>query len=161
MLVGVMADSHDNVPKVREAVELFNRHAVELVVHAGDFVAPFAVTPLAELDAPLLAVLGNNDGERVGLTAKLAELGQVDPNLAVADVEGRWIAVTHYPEIARPLAASGRYDLVVFGHNHALEVTTGETLLVNPGETGGWLTGRSTVAVADLAARTATIHDLR
>ena len=60
MKLGVMADSHDNVPMVRRAVELFNRRQVDLVIHAGDFVAPFAIAPLADLDCRVVAVFGNN-----------------------------------------------------------------------------------------------------
>jgi len=37
MLIGIMADSHDNLPKVRQAVEFFNQKKVALVLHAGDF----------------------------------------------------------------------------------------------------------------------------
>ena len=83
MKLGVMADSHDNVPKVKQAVELFNARSVDLVIHAGDFVAPFAVVPLGRLESRVVAVFGNNDGERVGLAAKFGEIGgEVHPNLA-------------------------------------------------------------------------------
>ena len=58
MKLGVMADSHDHVPKIRQAVDLFRRRQVDLVVHAGDFVAPFAVAPLAELPYRVVAVFG-------------------------------------------------------------------------------------------------------
>ena len=43
MKIGVLSDSHDNVHMVAKAVELFNDEGVVLVVHAGDFIAPFVV----------------------------------------------------------------------------------------------------------------------
>ncbi len=106
MKLGVMADSHDNVPMVRRAVELFNRRGVDLVIHAGDFVAPFAVAPLAGLDCRVVAVFGNNDGERVVLAKKFEAIGEVHPNLAETELGGRRIAAMHYPELAEPIAAS-------------------------------------------------------
>jgi hypothetical protein len=161
MRIGVMADSHDNVPMVRRAVELFNARGVGLVVHAGDFVAPFAVAPLADLGCLVLAVFGNNDGERVGLAKRFEGIGQVHPNLAAAEPAGRRVAAVHYPELAEPIAASGAFDLVVYGHTHEVDVRKqGSTLVVNPGEVGGWLTGRSTVAVVDLETMEAEILDL-
>ncbi len=160
MRLGVMADSHDNVPMVRRAVELFNRRQVDLVVHAGDFVAPFAVAPLADLDCRVLAVFGNNDGERVVLARKLDALGEVHPNLAEGEVGGRRIAAMHYPELAEPIAASGRYDLVVYGHTHEIDVRRGETVVLNPGEVGGWLTGRSTAAIVELESMEVEIVEL-
>jgi len=46
--LGILSDTHDNVPQVRKAVALFNREMVDLVLHAGDYVAPFSVKPLFE-----------------------------------------------------------------------------------------------------------------
>ncbi len=160
MKIGVMADSHDNVPRVRQAVELFNREQVGLVLHAGDFVSPFAVGPLKELNCRVLAVFGNNDGERLGLAAQFTGIGEVHPNLGTARAAGRRIAVVHYPELAEPLARSGDYDLVVFGHTHEIEERVEKAILLNPGEAGGWLTGLSTVAIVDLETLEIEIRNL-
>lgn len=158
MLIGVMADSHDNVPKIEAAVSLFNERQVQHVLHAGDFVAPFAIDPLRGLDCPLLSVFGNNDGEHLGLAARIREIGEVHAYLATATLADRRIAVVHYPELAEPLAKSGAFDLVVYGHTHRVDQRQDRGLLLNPGETGGWLTGCSTVALVDLT----TLHvDLR
>ena len=160
MRLGVMADSHDNVPMVRRAVELFNQRQVDLVIHAGDFVAPFAVAPLADLDGRVVAVFGNNDGERVVLAKKFEAIGEVHPNLAEVEIDGKRIAATHYPELAKPIAASGQYDLVIYGHTHEIDVRQGETVVLNPGEVGGWLSGRSTAAIVDLESMEVEIVDL-
>lgn len=155
MILGVLADSHDHVERLKRAVERLAAARVEAVLHAGDFVAPFALKPLAELGCPVYAVLGNNDGERVGLQrtfeALFAAPSTLQPNLLTAELGGRRIAMSHYPEVAEPLAAGGRFDLVVFGHTHESRLErVGETVLLNPGEVCGWLTGRATVAVVDL-----------
>ena len=160
MRIGVMADSHDHVPMVEAAVELFKQEDVCHVLHAGDFVAPFAVEPLQQLHCPLISVFGNNDGERLGLAARLEEIGEVHAHLASITLANRRIALVHYPELAEPLAQSGKYDLVVFGHTHIVDQRRDGALLLNPGETGGWLTGRSTVAVVDLADLQVHLHDL-
>ena len=52
--------------------------------------------------------------------------------------------------LVRAVVASQLYDVVVRGHNHRAEVTRhGKTLLVNPGEIWGHLTGLSSVAILD------------
>jgi putative phosphoesterase len=160
MLIGVMADSHDNVPKVEAAVALFNRSRVEHVLHAGDFVAPFAIEPLRSLQCPVLSVFGNNDGERLGLAGRIREIGEVHPYLATATLADRRIAVVHYPELAEPLARSDAYDLVVYGHTHRVDQRHDNGLLLNPGETGGWLTGCATVAVVDLSTLQVHLHEI-
>ncbi len=155
-----MSDSHDNLPAIRAAVGLFRRLAVERVVHAGDFVAPFALEPLAELGCPVHGVFGNNDGERVVLAERFRRLGEIHPNLAELELGGRRIAAVHYPELAMPLAASGRFDLVIYGHTHRIDEQRQGALLLNPGEVGGWLTGRATAAVVELETLAVELHEL-
>ena len=160
MKLGVMSDSHDNVPNIERAVALFNETGVDLVVHAGDFIAPFAIDPLADLNCRVVGVFGNNDGERVVLSRRFEAVGEIHPNLASVSIGNRKVAVMHYPELAIPIAESGGYDIVVYGHTHDIDIRKGTSLLLNPGETGGWTTGRSTVSTVDLETLEATIHDL-
>jgi putative phosphoesterase len=70
------------------------------------------------------------------------------------------VAVVHYLPLAQDLAASGRHDLVCYGHNHQASIeTVGKTLLVNPGEVMGRF-GRSTYAVYDAVTHSATLHEV-
>ncbi len=160
MKIGVMADSHDNVPMIQEAVRLFQQEQVGLVFHAGDFVAPFSLAPLENLPCRVVGVFGNNDGERVGLARRFEKLGEVHPRLVDVEAGGRRIAVVHQDELADPIARSGHYDLVVYGHTHRIDQRRNGSLILNPGETGGWLTGRCTVAVVDLATMEIHLRDL-
>ena len=241
MKLGVMSDSHDNIPNVKRAVEVFNDIGVDLVVHAGDFIAPFAIDPLADLNCRVVGVFGNNDGERVVVAKRFEAIGgEVHPNLASASLGDLSIAVMHYPELAIPIAKSGDYDIVIYGHTHKVDVQsipvyTNEgtdwypgaklkefreeaglskvnvtlqlgmsknssaaigdwedrclkvpvkhrenllalyrkhgikiedykkkenSLLLNPGETGGWTTGKATVAVVDIETLEATIYEI-
>jgi len=160
MKLGVMSDSHDNMPNIKCAVARFNELGVHLVVHAGDFIAPFAIDPLADLNCRVVGVFGNNDGERVILAQRFETIGEVHPNLASVSLGGKRIAVMHYPELAIPIAKSGDYDVVVYGHTHKIDIRKEKALLLNPGETGGWTTGKATIAVVDLERLEATIHAL-
>ena len=161
MHLGVMSDSHDNIPNVKRAVALFNELDVDLVVHAGDFIAPFAIDPLGDLNCSVVGVFGNNDGERIVVAKRFEAIGgEVHPNLASVSLSDRNIAVMHYPELAIPIAKSGDFDIVVYGHTHQIDIQKSEALLLNPGETGGWTTGKATVAIVDTETLAATIHEL-
>ena len=76
-MIGILSDSHDNLTRVREAVRLFNDAGCDLVIHAGDFVAPFTVDELRNLRAPVKAVFGNCDGEKAGLAKAFEGLGEL------------------------------------------------------------------------------------
>ncbi len=63
MKVGVIADTHDNMPMIRRAMEMFKAHDVKCMIHAGDYVAPFALKELQKPGIKIIGVFGNNDGE--------------------------------------------------------------------------------------------------
>jgi putative phosphoesterase len=160
-MIGILSDTHDHLTRVRAAVRLFNDAGCDLVIHAGDFVAPFTADELRNLRAPVKAVYGNCDGEKAGLAKAFQGLGEItDAPLAFSHA-GLRFAVVHFDTAAATLAASGRFDVVVFGHTHrALVETRDGVLLVNPGEASGWLRGKATLAILDPAARIAEIVPL-
>lgn len=150
MKIGIMADSHDNLPKIRAAMELFAREGVGLILHAGDFVAPFAVRAMHGAPCRVVAVFGNNDGERVGLSRAFEPIGEVHPRIAIVEADGKRIGVVHQDELVAPIASGNALDVLVYGHTHKLDIRReGQVLVVNPGEVGGWLTGRCTVVTLD------------
>jgi putative phosphoesterase len=73
-MIGIMSDSHDNLDAIRKAVKLFNSKDLDIVIHAGDLISPFTATEFQKLDPELVAVYGNNDGEREGLKSALKTL---------------------------------------------------------------------------------------
>jgi hypothetical protein len=160
-MIGILSDSHDNLVTIRLAVGLFNRAGCDLVIHAGDFVAPFAAAELRGLRCPVKAVFGNCDGERAGLAKTFEGLGEIrDAPLAFSHA-GLKFVVSHLDGPVAGYLASVPCDILVFGHTHKpLTETRDGILLINPGETGGWLRGRSTVALLNPASRAADILDL-
>jgi len=160
-MIGILSDSHDNLTRVREAVRLFNDADCDLVIHAGDFVAPFTVEELRNLRAPVKAVFGNCDGERAGLTKAFQGLGEIRVAPLKFRHAGLRFLVSHLDGPVEKHLASRAYDIIVFGHTHKpLADRRDGVLLVNPGEAGGWLRGKSTVALLDPAALTVEIITL-
>ncbi|MEN6573882.1 metallophosphoesterase [Methanobacterium aggregans] len=149
-MIGIMADTHDNLDAIRDAVQLFNREKVELVIHAGDLIAPFTAREFQKLNAKFVAVFGNNDGEREGLRTAYRDLC-ILKDFREVSVSSRKFAVIHGMEeaIVNSLAKSGLYDVVVRGHSHKPEIINGETLVVNPGEVCGYVSGDRTVVIMD------------
>ena len=159
MKVGIIADTHDNVPRIEEAVAVFNERKVELVVHSGDYIAPFAIAPLDELECQYVGVFGNNDGEKLGLSGRSQDRINVSPH--TVELGGKRILIMHDPGRLAALVKSQVYDMISYGHTHEPVIEKrGRTLVINPGECGGWLTGRCTIALADLDLMTAELIEL-
>ena len=154
MKLGVISDTHDNLAAISAAVEVFNREGIDLLVHAGDFVSPFTSKPFQHLKAKFVGIFGNNDGDKLLLKRYYREngVGELYEDPYEFECASWRIIVTHKPELVQPLAASGLYDLVIYGHTHraVIDAQAEQTWIINPGECCGYLTGRKTVAFLDL-----------
>lgn len=150
MIVGIISDTHDCLPLVDRAVKQLNEEKVELVLHAGDYVAPFVLPHFKQLKANLIGIFGNNDGERDGLKKKFTDLGaQIRGNFAAITVAGLKIALLHGHEedLLQSLIDMESHDVIIYGHTHeAKAYKKGKTLVINPGEACGYLTGKPTIA---------------
>jgi len=165
MLIGILSDTHDNLPMVERAVARLNGLSPDLVLHAGDFVSPFVIPRLAALSCPCIGVFGNNDGDRALLAARARESGNVELRgcFTVRHADGRSIALIHghEPDALGEIAGAGIFDVVVHGHNHRPSISErGGTLVVNPGEVCGYLTGKGTIAVLETGRLEAKILEL-
>jgi putative phosphoesterase len=138
MQVGIISDTHDNVPAADAAMDAFAECGVEAVVHCGDFIAPPLIPHLDREGIPVHAVRGNNDGEREGLIDAFERLdgGTLHGRFAELEFDGRSFGVLHGEQrpVIEALASSEEYDYVCHGHWHVREErTVGETTVLNPG----------------------------
>jgi len=161
MKIGIISDTHDNLPQIRKAVEVFNREKVELVLHAGDFVSPFTFLEFKKLNCPLKGVFGNNDGDKLYLQEKFKGIGELCPEPYQVNFNQKIIIMLHKDGLIDALAESQKYEVIIYGHTHQTDLRKiRKTLIINPGECGGWLSGKSTVALLDLESSEAKIINL-
>ena len=157
MMIGVLSDSHDNIWVLRRGVEKLIRRCVKVFIHLGDIVAPFTLKALKDAGVRrLVAIYGNNCGERLGLLSTAKKLGfeiHVPPyrveigGAKILLVHG-WGSAENTVNLVEGFALSGRYDVVMYGHTHKPDVrTVARSLLLNPGEVCGCLTNRNTAAI--------------
>ena len=165
MLIGLISDTHDNLPMVDKAVKRLNEENVELVLHAGDYVAGFVIPRFKSLNARLIGVFGNNDGDHELLRRRFSENERLELRGTFAEIafDQLKIALLHGGNGKLLKASINRenFDVVVYGHTHVAEIhRKGRTLVVNPGEVCGYVTGKSTLGLLDTVKREATIVEL-
>jgi len=161
MLVGIFADTHDHLDNIRLAVARLNEAKCELVLFAGDLVSTFAVPPLRKLQCPLVGCFGDNEGNKVGLLAGFALVGQIgEPPVRYTAADGTRFIICHMQRQLR--GQPDDWDIAVFGHTHKPRVRQDELgrLLINPGETSGWTFGQPTIAVLETSTREVEIVSL-
>ena len=165
MIVGLISDTHDNLPLVEKAVKRLNEEKVEIVLHAGDYTSPFVIAKFKALNCKLIGVFGNNDGDHELLKKRFIETPncEVRGRFAEIETEGFKIALLHgdETELQNALVNCGGFDCVVSGHTHiAVNKAKGKTLVVCPGEICGYLYNKSTLALLDTKKREAKIIEI-
>jgi hypothetical protein len=152
MIIGLISDTHDNIYMIDRAVERFNSESVELVLHAGDYIAPFIAKHFEALKAPMIGVFGNNCAETETLSEVYGKIGvKLKSYFEEIDSSGLSIALLHghrRQDLNR--INQKEYDVVVWGHTHRPSISKKRnTLIVNPGEACGYITGTATIAFLD------------
>jgi putative phosphoesterase len=129
MKIGVISDTHaTSLAEVPDRI-LHAMAGVDLIIHAGDFVAWDVLDGLKQL-GEVKAVQGNMDSE---------ELKRLLPEKEILEVEGRRIGIIHgwgspYGIDNRVGGMFDNVDIIIYGHSHhpQNEVKNG-VLFFNPG----------------------------
>ena len=169
MRIGIIADSHDHLANLERAIDKLLEHGVDALLHAGDFVAPFAVKRLQRLNVPIWAVKGNNDGEIAGLRHAFSFLrASYSERDLHFELGGKRICLQHIPNRWNEILRDDPPQVLVFGHTHqrylrrpgeeisspnSMQVdvpASCPTLIINPGELCGWLSSQAGFAILDL-----------
>jgi putative phosphoesterase len=135
MHLGVVSDTHGDVPRTRAAVRMLESLDVAAVIHCGDIgtaeiVAMFSCWPAH-------FVFGNCDHDRQRLREEIVAARQTcHGTFGELEFDGVRIAFLHGDDsrLLETTIASGRYDLVCHGHTHVVrQDRIGKTLVLNPG----------------------------
>lgn len=140
MLIGIISDTHDNPKSLLKAVGLFNNKKIDLMIHCGDWVSVNMPNFCKGLNAKIISVFGNNEGDKFLFLDKWRDKIEFYDSVAELELDGRKIAVYHgqHQELLDGLVHSQKYDAVFSGHTHvALNKKIKKTLHVNPGSTSG------------------------
>jgi hypothetical protein len=163
MRIGIISDTHDHLQNFEKATRILKREKVSLVIHCGDYCAPFMLFRLEDLDIPVHGVFGNGDGDKYLMTKlTYTNLKNITlyGDLGEIEIEKKKIAFLHDQKFASGLFAKREYDLVCHGHIHeSYIINEEEKYLICPGEIMG-MKGRSTLCIYDVESNEASIISL-
>lgn len=155
MKIAVISDIHENFHNLILALQDIKKREVYGIVCLGDMMNAGIAKILAIQEVPVYLIWGNNDGEVVDvMRASYKEGSNLKVGLTTYDfleVGAKKIFITHYDNLAHPMAQSSLYDAVFYGHNHLAKLEkVNDCWVVNPGEICGQKTGVSSYALYDL-----------
>lgn len=136
MKFAIVSDTHDNEANFNKAIKWLNNEGIELVLHCGDICNQATIDgAVKKFKGTIQWVRGNGDYHLDSLPETMElELGG-NPSTGL---RAKKVFFNHYPDVAKSMAESGKYDLVFYGHTHKPWVQeVGACLLTNPGELAG------------------------
>ena len=127
MKIVIVSDTHNNMANFKKAIDWANKEKIRLILHCGDICNQETIDEASKLfKGEIKFAKGNGDHE-----LDLPEKVELEFN-------GKRIAFCHFPDIAKKLAQSGKFDLVFYGHTHRpWDEKVGNTHMINPGELAG------------------------
>ncbi len=168
MRIAILSDIHDNLWNLAGALNAIQD--ADALICCGDLCSPFIIDELAKFEKAIHIVFGNNDADLYRITLKAAKRPNCNLHgeLFQTSFDNTRFAVNHFDYLARPLAKSGDYDVVCFGHNHEFEISRERScLLINPGaimgakfSSGKWEEVAPTFVVYDTGSSTAEAFEL-
>lgn len=166
MKIAIISDIHENFHNLGLFFKEAKKCKIEKIYFLGDFINGGVAKVMADFDIPTFAIWGNNDGDKVTITkTAMKDKSNLEVGFETFDtqeIDGRKIFLTHYPLLAKPMAKSGDFDAVFYGHNHQKNMETiGNCLVLNPGEISAHKTGEASFAVYDTKTNKAEIITLK
>ena len=165
MKIGVISDIHENFQNLILALQKLKEAGATQVICLGDLMNDGIAKVLSISEIPVFMVWGNNDGDKVMITKTALKDGSKltvsNSTYDFLEFDGRKVFITHDEDLASPMAASDRFDVVFFGHTHVAGVEKqNHCFVVNPGEISAQRTGRATLAIYDTINHSAGIIEL-
>lgn len=152
MKIAIFSDSHDNIPNLEKFLDWCKKNKIKELIFCGDLCAPATLKEILEpkFKGKIHMVFGNV-GDRELEPQVAAHLSNVIHygEAGESKIDNKKIAFTHFPQKAKKLAQSGKYDIIFYGHTHKpWEEKVNKCRLVNPGTLAGMFY-KATFAVYD------------
>jgi putative phosphoesterase len=152
MKVGILSDTHGNIPATKNAVAVFRKEQVSVVFHCGDIGSFDVLSELVALERPIHAVFGNVDIYSSDWKFFPTNIGvQLHGRLGEVVLGGKQFALLHSDDLQQlnRVVSCGSYDFILTGHTHAVhDYMDGNARCINPGTAGRGTP--NTCAVLDL-----------
>jgi len=146
--IAVVSDTHNNMANFKKAIDLIKKENIELILHCGDICSQETIDEAQKYFGGEMKFAKGNGDHGLDLPEKV-ELELKNPSTDSG--RAKLVAFCHFPDIAKKMAQSGKFDLVFYGHTHRpWDEKIGETRMINPGEIAGQFY-KPTFAVYDTA----------
>ncbi|MCB9420116.1 MAG: metallophosphoesterase family protein [Ardenticatenaceae bacterium] len=140
MKIGILSDTHNDLPMLQQALAFFQRQGIQTLIHCGNMTSP--ETAVYCQNFTFIYVHGNMDRSHMAIRQTLFD---INPSNVAANqftgelIPGVRVAVTHghIPGKIESFIAKG-YNYIFHGHTHRRrDEIIGGSRIINSGALGG------------------------
>jgi len=149
MRIGIISDTHNNLELTRKALDIFRKHKIELLIHAGDLTSPLMLREFREFKCRFVLGNGDIDIETLNCESENLGFGCIEDSCKFrADNKNFIVFHGNNVPMFREAVASGQYDYIIKGHTHFFEnYISNNARVINPGALYG--TDELSIAILD------------
>jgi hypothetical protein len=147
MLITIISDVHNNLTNLKKVLDYCREFKIEKIICCGDLASLETLDFLNDnFEGEIFFTFGNMDDDQLKDYLNILTFEHINKykntlifkEFSKTEIEGKLIAFVHYPDKAKELARSGKYDFVFYGHTHKpWEETIDNCKILNPGNVAG------------------------
>lgn len=151
MRIAIFADSHDNLTNLDIFIDWIAGAGIDHMICCGDLTQVDTLFHLTSRSVVPLDLVPGNADEAIAVSRAVDSVHHARYFDTVGEtvLDGKRMAFVHYPDKAKQLAQTHKYDYVFHGHTHMpWRSVENACIIVNPGTLAGMFY-RATFAVFD------------
>ena len=141
MKLAIISDIHNNELNLKKVLDFCAEKKIEKIICCGDLASQETLDFLCDNFAgEIFYTFGNMDNDHLRNFEFVPEYknAKLFKDFGETEIANKKIAFVHFPNKAKKLAESGKYDFVFFGHTHKpWEEMVGKCKMLNPGNVTG------------------------
>lgn len=141
MLVAIISDVHNNEVNLKKVLDYCRKNEIKKIICCGDLASKETLDFLNDnFEGEIFYTFGNLDNDQLLDFEKNTEYKntRIFKDFGETKIENREVAFVHYPEKAKKLAQTKKYNFVFHGHTHKPWMEKIENCIVlNPGNVAG------------------------
>ncbi|MDH4330561.1 MAG: YfcE family phosphodiesterase [Candidatus Moranbacteria bacterium] len=141
MKIAVVSDVHNNEVNLQKVLTYCEKNKIKKIICCGDLASEDTLDFFCDnFSGEILYTFGNMDNEQLRNFEHVDQYKNADifEKFGEAEIDGKKVAFVHFPDVAKKLCDTKKYDFVFYGHTHKpWEETQENCKMLNPGNTAG------------------------
>ena len=141
MKIAIISDIHNNTVNLQKVLNYCTQNSIEKIICCGDLADTQTLDLLNDnFSGDILYTFGNMDNDHLRDFQFVPEYKKTKlfKKFGEAEIDNKKIVFIHFPDKAKKLAETGKYDFVFHGHTHKpWEEMIGHCKMLNPGNVTG------------------------